>query len=1207
MRGRPSSRKGFTFLAGALACLWTTTALADCTTCSNPSYDDAVITYPTVTPTGLAVGDLNGDGYPDVVSVPGPVTPLGDPTVAIFLGTGTGNLRPASYSPVASGVHVAIADFNADGTPDIVTTGALAEIDVLLGVGDGTFQPVIVTSTASPLYGPPLALDVNGDGFPDLVAATPGGIVAFLGNGDGTFRDPISLPDTLGANAFVVADFDGDGFLDVASNARAISVSLGNGDGSFRPPVVTAPAQFGLSVAADFDSDGIPDLASTDFDGNIVVYLGRGDGTFRRGNSYLVEFVPPTGIASGDFNGDGRTDIAIPTQQGWIAIFLGVGDGTLRPSGRGPTYTDFQPNAVAAADLDRNGSDELLVGGSGRFSVYQGIPPLGIGVPGTFLVTHIPISTAVADFSGDGRPDIAVAFGTFGLRGVDLLAAKGDGTFEIVSGPTFTDNPTRMLTTDLTGDGKPDLVAATDAGITAFVGKGDSTFDTFVTAGPAADFIALDDFDGDGKPDVVTSINASSVFETDIYLGKGDGTFAGPTKITDAGGPIAVGRFDGDAHPDLAISVGGDHLQILLGDGSGGFSPGQTIAVPGFAGSIGVGDFTGDGKVDLVVEALPSGFVVFPGKGDGTFGEAIATPVDSNLYLGDLRVVDVNGDGKLDLFVVSSTLFLGNGDGTFRESSSFFRNGNANAYAVADVDGDGRLDLVFGDYYRKEGSSYGLVRVLSSTQCEARRLVVTGQPTSCDVPGSAFETQPVVKVFDDGDNVVACDTGTVTASIAAGTGSPGAVLQGTAAVAAVAGVATFPDLGIDLAGRGYRLEFSHPLAGTTRSRTLSQGLTVALNGPALTCDSFPPTYRTGAPGYDRYVWKLDEVEVSRGPMPTLAGLSTGDHTLEVDVFQDDCTASQSRTITVQTGPAAPSIGAPLSVPAAATGLLASVTSHPGSSYHWSLLGGTITAGQGTEEVTFTAGPAGTTMTLEAIEVSAAGCESPADHARIQVDFADVPLSDPFHDAVNAMARNGISHGCGGGSFCPDALLTRDQMAIFLLKTEHGGNYQPPPFSTSSAPDSPTSPQETSPTPSSSSSASRRSLRVAAVTSTVRTIRSRGLRWRSSCCASSTAPTTSRRPLPERSSTTSPAETSGPASSSSSPAKESPAAAVTATSAPTPPSHAPRWLPSSSAQSTWNSRCPPRGGRTDQRRVVSRSSENYRRWRGRRDSNPRPPA
>ena len=323
--------------------------------------------------------------------------------------------------------------------------------------------------------------------------------------------------------------------------------------------------------------------------------------------------------------------------------------------------------------------------------------------------------------------------------------------------------------------------------------------------------------------------------------------------------------------------------------------------------------------------------------------------------------------------------------------------------------------------------------------------MVTGQPTSCDVPGSAFETQPVVKVFDDGDNVVACDTGTVTASIAAGTGSPGAVLQGTAAVAAVAGVATFPDLGIDLAGRGYRLEFSHPLAGTTRSRTLSQGLTVALNGPALTCDSFPPTYRTGAPGYDRYVWKLDEVEVSRGPMPTLAGLSTGDHTLEVDVFQDDCTASQSRTITVQTGPAAPSIGAPLSVPAAATGLLASVTSHPGSSYHWSLLGGTITAGQGTEEVTFTAGPAGTTMTLEAIEVSAAGCESPADHARIQVDFADVPLSDPFHDAVNAMARNGISHGCGGGSFCPDALLTRDQMAIFLLKTEHGGNYLAPPL------------------------------------------------------------------------------------------------------------------------------------------------------------------
>jgi hypothetical protein len=180
-------------------------------------------------------------------------------------------------------------------------------------------------------------------------------------------------------------------------------------------------------------------------------------------------------------------------------------------------------------------------------------------------------------------------------------------------------------------------------------------------------------------------------------------------------------------------------------------------------------------------------------------------------------------------------------------------------------------------------------------------------------------------------------------------------------------------------------------------------------------------------------------------MPTLRDLSAGDHTLEVTVFQDGCTATDSRTINVSSAPPPPSIGAPFWAVPGAAGLSASVSPHAGNAYLWFIAGGTITAGQGTPRITFTAGPPGATIRLEAVEISPAGCESAAALALVQVDFADVPAAHPFHDAVSSIARNGISRGCGGGRFCPDDILTRAQMAVFLLRAEHGGSYQPPPL------------------------------------------------------------------------------------------------------------------------------------------------------------------
>ncbi len=141
--------------------------------------------------------------------------------------------------------------------------------------------------------------------------------------------------------------------------------------------------------------------------------------------------------------------------------------------------------------------------------------------------------------------------------------------------------------------------------------------------------------------------------------------------------------------------------------------------------------------------------------------------------------------------------------------------------------------------------------------------------------------------------------------------------------------------------------------------------------------------------------------------------------------------------------ATPAVTAPLSTPPNTPGLTAATTARPGHTYTWTLVGGTITAGQGTGQITFTAGPAGTTMQLSVVD-SVAGCDSAPARRNIQVHFLDVPPGHPFHNHVNTLARNQVTGGCGNGNYCPDVSIPREQMAVFLLVAKEGAGYLPPP-------------------------------------------------------------------------------------------------------------------------------------------------------------------
>src|SRR5271157_4070862 len=319
-------------------------------------------TYPTgAAPFGVATGDFNGDGFPDIA------TPNSDgATVSVLLGKGNGTFQPQQAFPAGVQPYaVAAADFNGDGVLDLaVANSGENTVSVLLGKGDGTFQTQKTYGTGSGPFGIAVG-DFNGDGIPDLAVANQGGnnVSVLLGKGDGTFQPQQTYDVGNSPFGIAVADFNGDGIADLAvTNARknpdgtyTVSVLLGKGDGSFQPQQTygVGNSPFGIAVA-DFNGDGIPDLAvANQGDNTVGVLLGKGDGTFKPQQAYPAG-TGPVGVAVGDFNGDGVPDLAA-TNGGSnnVSVLLGKGNGTFQPQQTYPAGAG--PQGVAVADFNGDG------------------------------------------------------------------------------------------------------------------------------------------------------------------------------------------------------------------------------------------------------------------------------------------------------------------------------------------------------------------------------------------------------------------------------------------------------------------------------------------------------------------------------------------------------------------------------------------------------------------------------------------------------------------------------------------------------------------------------------------------------------------------------------------------------------------------------------------------------------------------------------
>jgi hypothetical protein len=516
----------------------------------------------------VAVGDFNGDGKPDVA-----VTGIN--RVSVLLGNGDGTFGPRRDFVANFGTtSLAAADFNGDGKLDLVAGG-----NVLLGNGDGTFGPAqdyyVGLQTSDVAVG-----DFNGDGALDFVTANAGGATlnVRLNNGDGTFaRAPHYGRTDTPYFSVATTDVNGDGNLDLVTTG---GVLLGNGDGTFQDPVPFNVPGHPLAVAV------LPgDRLAVGQNNGVSILEHVGGASFRDVADYPVRGGTINGVmmrmAVADLNGDGIADLVTTDQRG-VNVFLGNPDDTFRLASS--PRTGNYASSIAIADFNGDGVPDLAVGqgdiidgyGQRRVMVLMGNGDGTFQAPVEYQVGsggETPVDVVAADFNGDGRPDLAVLDAWGGK--VILMMNRGDGTFTIGPSLRITGGleSTSLIVGDFNNDGIPDLAAAGDNGVGILLGNGDCTFQAplnYAATGLPWDLVA-GDFNGDGFTDLAVAGDHGgiAVLLNAADWGPGPGPWLGPPASgAPAAGQVRLGAGSGASNPPFATPADLWEVAVAIALGS---------------------------------------------------------------------------------------------------------------------------------------------------------------------------------------------------------------------------------------------------------------------------------------------------------------------------------------------------------------------------------------------------------------------------------------------------------------------------------------------------------------------------------------------------------------------------------------------------------------------------------------------------------------
>jgi FG-GAP-like repeat len=554
--------------------------------------------------------------------------------------------------------RVLVGDFNGDGKPDVVTVQNGYAIQILLGNGDGTFQAPATVIASPNLINDLAVADLNGDGKLDLVGSFESsqsvpysyGTFAFLGNGDGTFQPPLVSDNNyilayISAYRTVIADVNGDGIPDLVRACRTgVCVELGNGDGTFRVNFIysvqspTGGFQRAKLVAVgDFHNNGKLDIIAGIEPYYLVILPGNGDGTF--GAASVVAAVDSTildDFAVDDFDRDGNLDLevyycmactsAAPSTAAAMTLLRGNGDGTFQP----PLTLPGLPESTYDADLSRGSLLEptLLVpgdfNGDGNIDLaVQNVVVLIGNASGPLSHSIVPtpnVASAAADFNGDGRLDL---IGIDSNQNVHVLLQT--------SVPDFLGS--------INGPGYQDVVPG-----------GTSAYTITVTS--VNGFAGTIQFSASGLP-----AGATASFTPSTLAGSGTVTVTITTlRHTPKGSyPILVsGTSVGITHSGgIILNVGREEESEDFG---GTVSPAWQTAIPGGSTTFQINIFpiSGfDSDVRLTVRGLPPGATatfnppdVTDGSGSTVLTISTANPTLTNTY--HLTVIGTGGGRRHD-------------------------------------------------------------------------------------------------------------------------------------------------------------------------------------------------------------------------------------------------------------------------------------------------------------------------------------------------------------------------------------------------------------------------------------------------------------------------------------------------------------------------------------------------------------------------------
>ncbi|MCB0319555.1 MAG: VCBS repeat-containing protein, partial [Bdellovibrionales bacterium] len=350
--------------------------------------------------------------------------------------------------------------------------------------------------------------------------------------------------------------------------------------------------------------------------------------------------------------------------------------------------------------------------------------------------------TALADFDGDGNPDLLQLSNSLDFALVSL--GNGNGTFQ--AGFTLTLDGTGNsggTFGDFDNDGNLDIATnnKTTGGVRIFHGNGDGNFNLGVDYAGSTNGAELEsaDVDGDGVLDLISANGTSN--SVSVYLGNSNGTFSAETVTNFAGtvNDLTVDDMNGDGIADLNVSAGGS-LKTLTGNSDGTFNA-ASFNFSISADDVQSLDLNNDGRLDLVaVDKSTDSARVFLGNGDGTY------LAPSTVLLGDgpdqILFGDINGDGRTDLVTTlendnAVTVSFGNSDGTFALGVSLYAYGpDPSALSLADLNNDGSIDIV------ATTPSETLVYLGNTQTVDLNDLIGSGTYTRSSVGGSAGSTPP---------------------------------------------------------------------------------------------------------------------------------------------------------------------------------------------------------------------------------------------------------------------------------------------------------------------------------------------------------------------------------------------------------------------------------------------------------------------------------